>query len=145
MGLTGDYLPGTNEDAAEQVRQYEESGGTEGGTAFGVPCVILTTQGARSACLRKTPLMRVEHQGMYAVIGSRRGKPNHPNWYHNLVLEPNCRLQDGASVLDLRSRQAEGAERQLWWERAVAVWPDYAVYQASTSRIIPVMLLEART
>jgi deazaflavin-dependent oxidoreductase (nitroreductase family) len=142
--MTAEYLPGTNEVAADQVRLYEQSGGAEGGTAFGVPCVILTTQGARSRRLRKTPLMRVEHEGVYAVIGSRRGKPNHPNWYHNLLHEPNCRLQDGAAVFDLRARQAEGAERQVWWERAVAVWPDYTVYQASTTRVIPVMLLEAR-
>jgi deazaflavin-dependent oxidoreductase (nitroreductase family) len=142
--MTDDYLPSANEVAAEQVRLYEESEGRQGGTAFGVPCVILTTLGARSNGLRKTPLMRVEHDGVYAVIGSRRGKPNHPNWYHNLRHEPDCRLQDGADVYDLRARETEGAERQLWWERAVAVWPDYAVYQESTSRIIPVMVLEAR-
>jgi deazaflavin-dependent oxidoreductase (nitroreductase family) len=143
--MTAAYLPSANEVAAEQVRLYERTNGQEGGTAFGVPCVILTTTGARSNALRKTPLMRVEHEGVYAVIGSRRGKPNHPNWYHNLRHEPDCRLQDGARILDLRARETDGAERELWWDRAVAIWPEYADYQKSTSRIIPVLLLEART
>lgn len=143
MQLAGDYLPSPNDVVAEQVRQYEQSGGTLGNTAQGVPCVILTTVGARSGGLRKTALMRVEHDGSYAVIASRLGKPVNPNWYHNLLSNPRCTLQDGSAVHDLLARSVEGPEKTTWWQRAVAVWPDYDKYQAATTRVIPVMVLEA--
>ena len=140
--MTGNYLPSANEAAAEQVQLYEDSDGRQGGTAFGVPCVILTTVGARSHGLRKTPLMRVEHEGMYAVIGSRRGKPNHPNWYHNLTANPDVQLQVGPESFAAKAHTAEGAERDRLWELMTGIWPNFNVYQTRTDRRIPVVVLE---
>jgi deazaflavin-dependent oxidoreductase (nitroreductase family) len=140
--LRGEYEPSPWDVAAEQVRQYEASGGTEGGTLAGKPVVILTTKGRRTGKLRKTPLMRVEQDGTYAVVASLGGAPRHPVWYHNLVENPHVMLQDGDTVYDLYAREVRDDEKQRWWQRAVEVWPDYDKYQASTDREIPVIVLE---
>ena len=107
----------------------------------GKPVVILTTVGAKSGKLRKAPLMRVEHDGEYAVVASLGGAPKHPVWYYNVVAHPQVQLQDGPAVLDLVAREVTGDEKAVWWERAVAVWPDYAEYQKKTDRQIPVFVL----
>lgn len=142
MPLEGEYEPSPWEPVAEQVRLYEETGGEEGGTLEGQPCVILTTRGRRTGKLRKTPLMRVEHDGTYAVVASMGGAPQHPAWYLNLVADPDVTLQDGAEVMDLRAREVSGGEKAEWWTRATEVWPDYDEYQAATEREIPVVVLE---
>jgi deazaflavin-dependent oxidoreductase (nitroreductase family) len=142
MPLTGKYEPGKNETAVEQVRKYEASGGQEGGTFLGFPCVVLTTRGRQSGKLRKSPLARIEHEGVYAVVASKRGAPINPGWYHNLIANPVATLQDGANVFDVRARQVEGDEKAMWWDRAMAVWPEYDNYQAGTDRVIPVLVLE---
>src|SRR5687768_5807404 len=142
MPLEGEYEPSPWDFVAEQVRQYEESGGREGGTLEGQPCVILTTRGRHSGKLRKTPLMRVEHDGTYAVVASMGGAPKHPVWYLNLVDEPEVTLQDGPDVTDRRARIVTGDEKRDWWARAVEVWPSYDDYQASTDREIPLVVLE---
>jgi deazaflavin-dependent oxidoreductase (nitroreductase family) len=126
----------------EQVELYEKSGGTEGNTMRGKPVIILTTKGARSGNLRKTPLMRVEHEGTYAVVASKGGAPTHPVWYHNLVADPHVELQDGPTKQDMTARELTGEERDLWWQRAVAAWPDYDNYQQQTDRQIPIFVLE---
>ncbi len=108
----------------------------------GMPVIILTSKGARTGKLRKTPLMRVEHDGRYAAVASLGGAPTHPVWYHNLVAEPRVELQDGPSRQDMVAREVEGQERDEWWERSVAAYPDYADYQAKTARRIPVFVLE---
>ena len=144
MRLTGEYVPSAWEPVAEQVALYESTGGVEGADFMGGPCIVLTTVGARSGKLRKTPLMRVEHDGEYAVVASMGGAPRHPVWYHNLVAHPHVELQDGAVRRDYTAREVAGAERELWWERAVAVWPDYAAYQERTDRVIPVFVLTPR-
>ena len=141
MPLTGEYAPSTSEWARTQAERYEASGGTEANLLRGVPIIVLTSVGARSGKLRKTALMRVEHDGEYAVVASKGGAPEHPTWYHNLVAHPHVELQDGSSKLDYTARELTGAERDVWWERAVAVWPDYAGYQTKTDRLIPVLLL----
>ena len=141
MPLSGEYAPSTSDWARQQAELFEASGGTEGNTLRGVPIVVVTSVGARTGHLRKTPLMRVEHEGSYAVIASKGGAPDHPTWYHNLVAHPLVELQDGAVRRDYTVHEADGAERDLWWGRAVEVWPDYATYQASTERLIPVMVL----
>ena len=110
-------------------------------TLRGVPIIVLTTKGARTGKLRKTPLMRVEHDGEYAVVASLGGAPRHPLWYHNIVAHPRVELQDGAVKREYLAREVDGPERELWWERAVAVWPDYADYQRRTERRIPVFVL----
>ena len=142
MPLSGEYQPSPDQFVSDQVALYESSGGTEGTTLQGVPVVVLTSLGAKSGKVRKTPLMRVEHQGAYAVVASQGGAPKHPTWYYNLVRHPQVELQDGAVRRDMTARRVEGAERELWWSRAVEVWPDYAEDQTKTDRVIPVFVLE---
>jgi F420H(2)-dependent quinone reductase len=143
MPLQGTYEPSPWEPVAEQVRQYEESGGTEGTTLEGQPCIVLTTRGRRTGKLRKAPLMRVEHEGSYAVVASMGGAPEHPVWYFNLLAHPDeVTVQDGPDVRDLRAREVTGDEKAQWWARAVEVWPAYDDYQGGTDREIPVVVLE---
>ena len=142
MPLTGEYAPSPSDWAREQAEQFEASNGAESNTLQGKPIIVLTSVGAKSGKLRKTPLMRVEHEGRYAVVASMGGAPKHPVWYHNVVAHPHVELQDGPVKRDYVARELSGAEREEWWARAVAVWPDYARYQERTSRVIPVFLLE---
>jgi deazaflavin-dependent oxidoreductase (nitroreductase family) len=142
MPLTGEYEPSPEQWVRDQVETYESSGGTAGTTMRGMPVVILTSKGARSGKLRKTPLMRVEHHGRYAVVASVGGAPKHPVWYYNVKAEPLVELQDGRVRQDMVAREVTGAEREQWWERSVAAYPDYADYQQRTERQIPVFVLE---
>ncbi|MET4432165.1 nitroreductase family deazaflavin-dependent oxidoreductase [Mycolicibacterium sp. 624] len=141
MPLTGDYEPSTLDWARENAEQYMASGGTEGTEMKGKPVILLTTIGAKTGKIRKTPLMRVEHDGEYAVVASLGGAPKHPVWYHNIVAHPRVELQDGTVTKDYEAREVFGDEKAVWWERAVAAWPDYAEYQKKTDRQIPVFVL----
>jgi F420H(2)-dependent quinone reductase len=141
MPLTGTYAPGTSDWAREQAEQYEATGGAEANTLRGRPIVVVTSVGAKTGMLRKTPLMRVEHEGEYAVVASQGGAPEHPTWYWNLKKNPHVELQDGPEKKDYTAREVEGDERAEWWERAVAAWPSYAEYQHKTDRQIPVFVL----
>jgi deazaflavin-dependent oxidoreductase (nitroreductase family) len=144
MPLQGEYAPSTSAWAREQAERYEATGGAEANTlrGTGLPVVVLTTVGAKTGKLRKTALMRVEHDGVYAVVASLGGAPKHPVWYHNVVAHPHVELQDGPDKRDYRAREVFGEEKSLWWERAVAAYPPYADYQAKTERQIPVFVLE---
>lgn len=142
MPLHGDYAPSPEKWVRDQVELYEGSGGTEGTTLRGMPVVVLTTRGAKSGRVRKSPLMRVEHDGTYAVVASLGGAPKHPVWYHNLVADPRVELQDGPVRQDMTAREVTGEEKALWWDRAVGAYPDYADYQEKTDREIPVFVLE---
>lgn len=142
MPLTGEYEPSTSEWARKQAEAYEASGGAEANELRGKPVIVLTSVGAKSGKLRKNALMRVEHEGDYAVVASKGGAPEHPNWYHNLVAHPHVELQDGPVKRDYRAREVTGEERDAWWQRATAVWPDYDGYQEKTDRLIPVFVLE---
>jgi F420H(2)-dependent quinone reductase len=141
MPLTGEYEPSTSGWARRQAELYESSGGLEGTSLRGMRVIVLTSVGAKTGKLRKTALMRVEHNGEYAVIGSMGGAPRHPVWYFNLVKNPHVELQDGPTKRDYLARESSGAERTEWWDRAVAAYPDYATYQTRTSRQIPVFVL----
>ncbi|WP_448630670.1 nitroreductase family deazaflavin-dependent oxidoreductase [Cellulomonas soli] len=141
MPLTGEYEPSTSQWAREQAELYERTDGREGNLLQGRPVIILTTVGARSGKLRKTALMRVEHDGEYVVVASKGGAPAHPAWYHNLVEHPVAELQDGAVRRDYTVRELEGAERETWWARALETWPDYQTYTTRTDRLIPLLLL----
>lgn len=141
MPLTGEYEPSTSDWAREQAEQYMESGGTEGTEMQGKPVILLTTLGARSGKIRKTPLMRVEHGGEYAVVASLGGAPKSPVWYYNVKANPHVELQDGTVTRDYDAREVFGDERAAWWERAVEAWPDYADYQTKTDRQIPLFVL----
>lgn len=141
MPLTGEYERGTSAWAADQAEQIMKSGGRKGTTIVGKPVVLLTTIGNRTGKLRKTPLMRVEHAGEYAVVASLAGAPEHPAWYHNIVAHPEVELQDGTFTGDFLAREVFGEERMLWWDRAVAAFPQYADYQRKTTRRIPVFVL----
>jgi len=145
MSLHGEYEPSPEKWVRDQVEDYETSGGTENTTLRGVPVVVVTSVGAKSGKLRKNPVMRVEHEGRYALVASKGGAPEHPTWYHNLVGHPTVELQDGPDRRDYTVRVVEGAEREEWWKRAVEVWPDYADYQTRTDRQIPVFLAEPVT
>jgi len=142
MALRGDYAPSPSKRAADQVALYEESGGTKGNTMIGKPVVILTSMGARSGKIRKTPLMRVEHEGEYAVVASLGGAPTHPVWYYNLKANPQVELQDGPSPQPMQAREVTGEEKAVWWARAVEAFPNYASYKEKTDREIPVFVLE---
>ncbi|MCT2542974.1 MULTISPECIES: nitroreductase family deazaflavin-dependent oxidoreductase [Streptomyces] len=142
MPLQGEYEPSPEQWVRDQVELFESSGGTEGTTMRGMPVIILTTLGAKSGKIRKTPLMRVEHDGKYAVVASQGGAPKHPVWYHNIVADPRVELQDGPLRQDMNAREATGEEKDLWWGRAVEAFPDYADYQQKTDRQIPVFVLE---
>ncbi|MCX4774793.1 nitroreductase family deazaflavin-dependent oxidoreductase [Streptomyces sp. NBC_01260] len=142
MPLQGEYEPSPAQWVRDQVEQYESSGGTEGTTMRDMPVIILTTRGAKSGKIRKTPLMRVEHNGAYAVVASQGGAPKHPVWYHNLTAHPRAELQDGPVRQDMNVREVTGDEKAIWWERAVEAFPDYADYQKKTDRQIPVLVLE---
>jgi deazaflavin-dependent oxidoreductase (nitroreductase family) len=144
MPLEGEYEPSKAGWVREQVELYESSGGSRGTTLrdTGLPVVIVTSRGASSGKLRKTPLMRVEHEGRYLAVASVGGAPEHPGWYHNLLADPHVELQDGPHKRDMVARELTGEEKRTWWERAVAAFPPYAEYQQRTDRQIPVFLLE---
>ena len=147
MTLHGDYEPSTWDWVRDQVDTYERSGGREGTTFLdtGLPVVIVTMRGHRSGKVRKVPVMRVAHDGAYAIVASKGGDPKHPSWYFNLVAHPDeVRLQDGPDIHNVAVRQVEGDERRQWWERAVAAYPPYAEYQEATERQIPVFVATPR-
>jgi len=144
MTLSGTYVASPSRRAAEQVELYELSEGREGTTMRGMPVVVLTTRGARTGNIRKTPLMRVEHDGDYAVVASQGGAPTHPKWHYNLLAHPEVQLQDGPVKQDMVARELAGEEREIWWKRAVEAFPDYADYQTKTQRLIPVFVLEPK-
>ncbi|MFE0728162.1 nitroreductase family deazaflavin-dependent oxidoreductase [Streptomyces antibioticus] len=143
MPLEGEYEPSPTQWVREQVELYESSGGTEGTTLqdTGLPVILLTTRGARSGKIRKTPLMRVEHDGEYALVASKGGAPEHPVWYHNVKADPHVELRDRTVKQDMTAREVTGEEKARWWERAVAAFPPYAEYQKKTDREIPVFVL----
>ena len=141
MPLTGDYKPSPSDWAREQAELSERSGGTEDNTLRGMPIVVMTSVGAHSGKLRKTPLMRVEHGGECAVVASLGGAPQHPVWYRNLKRHPHVELQDGPIRRDYLAREVSGEEKAAWWAHAAAAYPDYADYQEKTTREIPVFVL----
>jgi deazaflavin-dependent oxidoreductase (nitroreductase family) len=145
MPLDGEYEPSPEQWVRDQVELYERTGGREGNTLLdrGIPVAVFSTRGARSGKVRKNPLMRVEHDGAYAMVASQGGAPKHPTWYHNLKAHPDqVTVQDGPEPWDGVARELTGAEKAEWWDRAVAVYPDYADYQRKTDREIPVFLVE---
>jgi len=141
MPLSGDYEPSTSDWARENAEKYMESGGADGTELQGKPVILLTTIGAKTGKIRKTPLMRVEHDGEYAVVASLGGAPKNPVWYYNIKAHPHVELQDGRVTKDYEAREVVGDDKAAWWERAVAAWPDYANYQKKTDRQIPVFVL----
>jgi deazaflavin-dependent oxidoreductase (nitroreductase family) len=142
MPLVGEYVPSTQKWVRDQVDLYESSGGTEGTMLRGKRVIVLTTLGKKSGKIRKTPLMRVEHDGRYAAVASLGGAPKHPVWYFNLLANPTVDLQDGPDKQEMVAREVFGEEKAQWWQTAVAAFPDYAGYQAKTDRAIPVFVLE---
>lgn len=141
MPLTGQYAPSPADWARKQAEQFEASNGREANTMRGMPIIVLTTVGAKTGKLRKTPLMRVEHDGQYAVVASLGGAPQNPVWYYNIKQHPLVELQDGAVKREYMAREVKGEEKARWWERAVEAYPDYADYQKKTTRQIPVFVL----
>ena len=142
MPLTEDYEPSKSAWARKQAELIEATNGEEGGDLRGKPVIVLTSVGAKTGKLRKTALMRVEHDGVYAVVASIGGAPKNPVWYYNLKQNPHVELQDRATKRDYTAREVTGDEKTIWWERAVEAWPDYANYQRKTERQIPVFVLD---
>jgi deazaflavin-dependent oxidoreductase (nitroreductase family) len=143
MPLEGEYEPSPAQWVRDQVAAYEASGGREANTLLdtGLPVIIVTTRGKKSGKIRKFALMRVEHDGDYALVASKGGAPEHPVWYHNLTADPTAvMIQDGPEPFDAQVREVSSDERAAWWERAVAAYPPYADYQARTTRQIPVLV-----
>jgi F420H(2)-dependent quinone reductase len=147
MSIPGEYEPSPRQWVRDQVEQFEASGGTQATTLrdTDLPIVVITNLGAKSGKVRKTPLMRVEHDGKYAAVASQGGAPTHPLWYYNFLAHPRVELQDGTKKFKLVARELAGAERDEWWERSVAAFPPYAEYQTKTTRLIPVFVLEPAT
>jgi deazaflavin-dependent oxidoreductase (nitroreductase family) len=147
MSLEGEYGPSPSGWVREQVEEYERSGGQKANTLLdtGIPIIVVTTRGNKSGLLRKTPLMRVEHDGEYALVASMGGAPKHPVWYYNLKADPKAvTIQDGPEPFPVDVREVDGDERALWWERAVAAFPPYADYERKTDRTIPVFIATRR-
>jgi deazaflavin-dependent oxidoreductase (nitroreductase family) len=144
MALQGGYEPSPHRYVRDHVEEVESSGGTKGDLR-GMPIVVITTRGAKTGKIRKVPVMRVEHDGVYAAVASMGGAPKNPVWYNNLAAHPDVQLQDGPKRFDLVAREVSGDERAIWWERAVAAFPDYAEYARKTPRTIPVFVLEPAT
>ncbi len=147
MTADGEYEPSPATWVRDQVAEYEASGGQRANTLMdtGLPVVIVTTRGNKSGKIRKMPLMRVEHDGEYALVASQGGAPEHPVWYYNLKADPQgVRIQDGPEPVDVEVRELDGDERALWWRRAVDAYPPYAEYQQKTERTIPVFLATRR-
>jgi len=142
MALKGEYEPSPWDWVSKQVEQFEASGGQEAATLEGKPIVVLTTRGRKTGKLRKSALMRVEHNGEYAVVASMGGAPTHPVWYLNLLADAQVTLQDGDNVMELRARTATPEEKKEWWPHCVEAWPPYEEYQTRTSRDIPVVLFD---
>jgi len=142
MPLTGEYKPSTSAWARKQAEAFEASGGAEANLLRGRPIIVLTTVGARTGALRKTALMRVEHDGRYAVVASKGGAPDEPAWAGNMRAQPHVELQDAAITRDYIARELSGNERAQWWARSLEVWPDYATYQTKTDRLIAVFVLD---
>jgi F420H(2)-dependent quinone reductase len=142
MSLDGEYEPSPEKWVRDQVELIESSGGTQGNELRGMAVVVLTSVGVKSGKLRKNPLMRVEHDGTYAVVASMGGAPKNPTWYYNVVADPRVELRDATQVWDMVAREVHGEEKAQWWTRAVAAYPDYADYQLKTDREIPVFVLE---
>jgi len=148
MTLHGEYVPSAAAWVREQVDAYERSGGQEANTLrdTGLPVVIVSMRGNKSGTVRKIALMRVEHDGEYALVASMGGAPTHPVWYHNLKANPDeVAVQDGPEPFAVRVRELAGEERAMWWNRAVAAYPPYAEYQERTEREIPVFLATRKT
>jgi F420H(2)-dependent quinone reductase len=147
MTLTGEYEPSPKKWVRDQVGRYEATGGREANTLrdTGLPVVIFTTRGAKSGKIRKFALMRVEHDGAYALVGSDGGAKRHPSWVHNIRANPDqLMVQDGPEPFDATVRELSGEEREVWWQRAVEAYPPYESYQRKTDRLIPVFLAERR-
>ena len=147
MPLEGEYEPSPEKWVRDQVERYEATDGREANTLPGrsEPVVVFSTRGAKSGKVRKNPLMRVEHDGAYAMVASKGGSPEHPTWYHNVTAHPDqVTVQDGAEVWDGVAREVTGEERELWWKRAVAAFHDYADYEKRTERQIPVFVVERK-
>lgn len=147
MSTDAEYEPSPSEWVRDQVAEYESSGGTRGNTLLdtGMPVVVVTTRGNKSGKIRKTPLMRVEHDGEYALVASKGGAPEHPLWYHNLVAHPDSvAIQDGPEPFAVSVREVQGEEKAQWWARAIEVYPPYAEYQVNTDRVIPVFVATRR-
>ena len=147
MSVDQDYEPSTQGWVRDQVERYEATGGREANTLrdTGLPIIVITTRGAKSGNVRKQGLMRVEHDGVYALVGSQGGAPKDPGWVHNLRAHPDqITVQDGPDPWDGVAREISGEEKALWWDRAVAAFPNYAAYQEKTDREIPVFLVERR-
>jgi deazaflavin-dependent oxidoreductase (nitroreductase family) len=143
MPLDGEYEPSPSQWVRDQVEEYERSGGERANTLrdTGLPIIVVTTRGHKTGKIRKFALMRVEHDGEYALVASKGGAPQHPLWYANLVADPGAvMIQDGPQPFDAEVREVDGAERAAWWERAVAAYPPYAEYQERTERRIPVLV-----
>lgn len=141
MEADSEYAPSPRDYVRETVDLYESTDGAEGNTLQGRPIIILTTTGAKTGKVRKTPLMRIEHDGSYAVVASLGGAPKNPVWYHNIVAHPEVELQDGATRKKYVAHEASGEEKARWWARATQTWPDYATYQTKTDRQIPLFVL----
>lgn len=142
MPITGEYEPNTWSWVADQVAEYEASGGERANTLrdTGIPIIVVTMMGAKSGKVRKICLMRVEHDGEYALVASKGGDPRNPAWYENLVADPHIMIQDGPQPYDFTVREVSGEERDTWWERSVAVYPPYAEYAQKAGRLIPVLV-----
>ena len=142
MALQGELLEEKTSWVKDQLATIDETGTTESVGINGMKVVVYTMRGARSGKLRRVPLMRVEHDGVYAAVASKGGSPQHPVWYHNITANPEVEVQDGTQVHEGVAREIHGAERDEWWERAVAAYPPYAEYQEKTDRLIPILVLD---
>jgi deazaflavin-dependent oxidoreductase (nitroreductase family) len=127
---------------AEHARRYVESGGEDGHDWRGVPTLLLTVRGRSSGKLRRTALIYGEDDGHYLVVASYGGAPQHPQWYSNLLADPQVQVQVRDEVFAATARTADPQEKARLWPKLTTIWPDYIEYQKKTDRDIPVVVLE---
>ena len=141
-----EYIPATLDWVREQVDLYESSGGTEGTTLreTGLPVIIVTHMGNKTDSIRKIPLMRVEVDNCYVLIGSYGGRPKNPVWVYNLRANPDVEIRDKTAVFKMRVREVtDDQERGRLWTASAKAFPPYDEYQTKTTRKIPVFIAEA--
>jgi deazaflavin-dependent oxidoreductase (nitroreductase family) len=128
----------------EHVQRYQETGGEVGYDWNGAPTLVLTTTGRRSGQPRSSALIFGRDGDTYLIVASVGGGPEDPQWYRNLLADPQAHIQVRGEHLDVTARTANDEEKPRLWTLVNEVWPNYDIYQTRTERVIPLVVLTPR-